>query len=100
MVGACGGIGIRKGVVSGGVGRLAGVRGGCAKKYCGGVVGGKAYLHWFSDRWVKKGWMFLVEIFGQGVNRMYLCRPPVEIGWLVLNNQEKKGEKGEEKKRK
>jgi hypothetical protein len=25
---------------------------------------------------------------------MYLCRPPAEMGWLVLNNQEKKGEIG------
>lgn len=40
------------------------------------------------------------EIFGQGVKWMYLCGPPVEIGWLVLNNQEKKGEKKEEEKRK
>jgi hypothetical protein len=31
---------------------------------------------------------------------MYLCRPPVEIGWLVLNNQEKKGEIGGVKRRK
>jgi hypothetical protein len=43
---------------------------------------------------------FFLEIFGQGVKWVYLCGPPLEIGWLVLNNQEKKGEKGEEKKRK
>ena len=43
---------------------------------------------------------FFLEIFGQGVKWVYLCGPPLEIRRLVLNNQEKKGEKGEEKKRK